>query len=182
MNRNVGAMNPFQLVAAIAKLVILLLLPVVGLAIAGFNIPGVSITGISMLKSGNLLGLLPLLLYGVMMVLSLGELQKYSVIVACVALVMEIVLFSMAGVIIQMGDVSALLKLIPQEYKVYSDFALAQLAKPGLGLILNLVLTLVYIACAFVGSAFSGGSGRSSAGNRTRNEGTITRGNNRPRL
>ena len=151
------ALNPIQAVLSIAKLIVLLVLPVVEFAILGVRIPLINLTGIRMMNSGNVLVYFSMFICLLMFICSIGQLQKFSLICAGIALVLELTMLAILPNIVQMGDLAFLLSLIPQEYSIVSQVALAQLAKPGMGLIINIGITLIYAGAHF----FMSGSSRS---------------------
>ena len=150
-----------QIVIAFIKIVVLLLLPLVGFVVplVGIPIPGIALRGLSMFNSGNMLILIPVIVYVAMILTALGPMQKYSWIAAVIALIIEIVFLAIPSDLLTSGDIGMLIQLIPAEYKQYVDFGIQKLAKPGLGLFINMGLTLLYIICYVVGGMLFGTSG-----------------------
>ncbi len=182
MNQPKSALNILQILISIAKIVILLILPLVMFSFMGFVIP-FAMNGVKLFNMGNMLVLLPLAAYALMAVCSFGPLQNWSFVPAIIALLTECVLFASAGQIAQGGDLTQLLALIPQELQLGTNIVIAQLAKPGLGLLINMGLTLLYAVLQFVPlggfSTYQSGSNtnRPSAGkHQARSSG------NRPRI
>lgn len=184
--KNTGSMNLIQAIIAVAKIIICLLLPMITFAFIGIPIPFIGLNGIRMLNMGMAIIYLPLLAYVFMLVFSLGSLQKISFIPALVALVGEIIFLASAAQIVQSGDLNTILSLIPESFQLVKDVALANLAKPGIGLVANLILTIVYAALQFLNIG-SLSNGPTPAANRpvnlTGNAGGHNANNgNRPRL
>ena len=155
--------NIGQLVAALLKLVLIIVLPIVMFTIplTGIPIPGIWVTGVRMFLMGNMLIILPVLIYLLMALFSLGSLQQYSIWPAVAALVMEVFLLFGAYLILQQGDIAFLLNLVPKEYNTYIQAGLVHLAKPGYGVVVNLILSVAYIVLRFIPI---GGSGRGRTG------------------
>ena len=158
------SINIGQLIVALVKIIILLVLPIVMFTIplTGIPIPGVWVTGIRMYLMGNMLIILPTIAYLLMGLFALGQMQQFSIWPAVAALVMEIFMLFGAYLILQQGDVSFLLSLIPQEYNTYVQAGLIHLAKPGYSVIINLILSVAYIVLRFI--PIGGGTGRGRTG------------------
>lgn len=151
MNRQgTSGINFFQLVVAVLKLIVFAVLPLIVFSFAGVIIPGINLYGIRMFNMGNMYALLPLFAYLLLLVFTIGPLRKYGLVAAGVALIAEIIFFACAAVIAQSGDINFLISLIPADYRLAADIAIAQLAKPGFGLLINLLLTVVYGVLQFV--------------------------------
>lgn len=149
MNQPKSALNILQIIITIAKIAILMILPLVMFSFMGFIIP-FAMNGIKLFMMGNMLVLLPLAAYVVMALFAFGPLQKWSFVPAIIALLTECILFASAGQIAQGGDLSQLLALIPQDMLLGTNIVITQLAKPGLGLLINMGLTLLYVVMQFV--------------------------------
>ena len=173
--KNSSGLNIIQALCAAAKIVVILLLPVASIMITVFAIP---MTGLFMLRTSNLLILILLALYALLLVCAFLP-RQISIIAGAAALVGEIVFLCLAPVIVQNSDLNMWLSLIRSLGLIPADYmdtaisvinaGVQSLAKPGLGLIINLLLSVVYIGASFirlgVGEVFGGGSG-ASGGNR----------------
>ena len=185
-----------QIVIAFVKIVILLLLPVVGFAIPiiGIPIPGIALRGLNMFNNGNMLILIPMIAYVAMILTTLGPAQKYSWIAAAVALIVELVFLFIPSQLLTSGDIGWLISLLtPEDYQKYVDFGLMKMARSGLGLVINMGLSILYIIWYYVGGKLFGtgshGSysgrptiGGGSTGGRNKRGGGISGGINRPSI
>ena len=161
-----GSINIGQLVIALAKLILIIVMPIVMFTIplTGIPIPGIWVTGVRMFLMGNMLIIIPILVYLLMGLFSVGDMQQYSIWPAIAALVMEIFLLFGAYLILQQGDIKFLLSLIPEEYSTYVQAGLTQLAKPGYGVVVNLILSVAYIVFRFIPIGGNTGRGRPTGG------------------
>ena len=186
-----------QIAIAVVKVVLLLMLPLVSIVVplVGIPIPGVGLRGLNMFNTGNMLILIPMIVYMAMMITALGPIQKFSWISAAAALIIEFVFLFIAPALLNSGDIGMLIDLIPSNYHSAVEFGLQRLAKPGIGIYLNLGLTILYIVWYVVGGMLFGnsGSGRPSgtqgfnsrpgiSSNHSRPAGTNGGGINRPRI
>lgn len=185
------SINIGQLGIALAKLVVLLVLPIIMFTIplTGIPIPGVWVTGIRMYLMGNMLIIIPTLVYLLMVLFTIGQMQSYSFIPAIVAIVIEFFLLFGAYLVLQQGDIAFLISLIPEEYQIYVQAGLIRLAKPGYSVIINLILSVAYIVMKFIpiggtGRGRTGGSGGIGRANVSggQNKQNIGGGINRPHI
>lgn len=180
MKNNGWPLNPFQSVLAIAKIVLLVVLPVIGFGYLGFMLP-FGFTGYRLMNAGNVLIYIPLLIYVLMLVCSFGSLQKFSWGIGILGLVSEVALMNMSGVMLQQGDVGTLIQLalsaIPADIvpgvTLTKDVIIQSLAKPGLAWTLNLILSIVYIIAYFLMGFIEGAMNGSGFGRSGGSSGTI---------
>lgn len=156
-----------QIIIAVAKIVIMLLLPLVAFVIpvVGIPIPGIALRGLTMFNTGNMLVLIPIIVYVAMILAALGSVQKFSWIAAAVALIVEFVFLFIPSQLLTNGDIGMLLSLVPAEYQSYVEFGLTKLARPGLGLYLNMGLTILYLVWHVIGGTLFGNGGSASGRN-----------------
>ena len=169
MNRNLP-LNPIQTLLAVAKITVLLLLPVVAFGYLGFILP-FGFNGYRLMMAGNVLMYIPLILYLLMLIASFGSMRRYSIICGVPALVCEIVFLCIAGTLLQQGDMASLIDTVMNAIptgnvlgvEITKDFIIGTFAKPGLALILNVVGSVLYIAShflmGFVGGGMNNGTG-----------------------
>ncbi len=177
MNKTSTPVNIIQLVVAAAKLILYFVLPVVSFTVSiivvsfSYGFKPMDIYN----ATGNFMLLLPLILYGVLLIFTVNPLQKFSMFAAAAVLIVEIVLLIMAP---KMISIDSLLEMIrsavdPDVYANISTYLqgakmlLESFMKPGLGLIINLILTVVYGAGQFIAGGFGGGSGSGTGSGRT---------------
>ena len=165
---NQAGINPFQAIIAVAKIILFLLLPVISFAFMGVRIPLIGLSGYRLFNAGVALAYLPVAIYTFMLIASFGPMRRYSFILASAAIITELFFIFCPTVIMQQGDFRFLLSLIPKEYNIVTDIALTNLAKPGLAVILNVVLSAAYIgANAFMGYIGGGYSRKEDRANPT---------------
>ncbi len=159
----INQINIGMLVTAVLKLVLIIVLPIVMFTVplTGIPIPGIWVTGVRMFLMGNMLIIIPVILYLLMALFSIGYMQKYSIWPAIAAIAIEVFLLFGAYLILQQGDIAFLLTLLPKEYNTYVQAGLIHLAKPGYGVVINLILSIAYIVFKLI---FAGSSGRNSGG------------------
>ena len=186
-----GSVNLGQLLTAIAKIVIIIVLPIIMFTIplTGIPIPGAWLTGFRMMNMGNMFILIPLVAYLAMVIFSLGSLQRISIIPAAAGIIFEFVVLVAASIFVNSGDIKFLISLIPADYQQYVSAGLTYLAKPGYGIWINLGLSILYIVFHFLpigglgSSGFTGGVGGIGRPNINSNRGNPTSGGiNRPRV
>ncbi len=149
--------NPIQTLLSIAKIAILLLLPVISFGYLGFILP-LGFSGSRLLMAGNALMYIPLVLYVLMLMASFGPLRRYSIICGALALICEIVFSSIAGTLLQQGDMASLInivmKAIPTDnvlgVEITKDFIINTFAKPGLAWTFCEVGSILYIGAHFL--------------------------------
>lgn len=184
-----------QAILAIAKCVVFVILPVISITIPIVAIPILNTSGMTLIRLNSPIAFVTLAVYCVLLIFSVGPLTKYGIVPAIIALVVEILTIILAGSIMQSGDISAILALIPPEYQQYQQYlnaGLTHLSKPGLGLLINILLTVLYSAASlgsiFLPSDSLHGSGsnnrgsRSNAPNITGNTNSSSINRSRPRL
>lgn len=154
MNTNQNSiLNVGQAVVAIAKLVMYFTMPMIALVVPVMG-EVFGLKGLDLYNWGHVvLCLVAMILYVVMLIFTLGPLQKISVIPAAAALVVEIIIMSTASGLIPISEWVAILNQhIPAEYASYVSMAEAILKtsiRPATGLIISMVLTLVYAVLQF---------------------------------
>ena len=145
-----------QTILAVAKCIVFVLLPVISITVPIIAIPVLNATGLTLIRLNNAIAFVTLAVYCILLIFAVGPLQKFGVIPAAVALLVEILTIVLAGSIMQSGDLSFILTLIPPEYRQYQQYleaGLTQLSRPGIGLLINILLTVLY-AAASIGSMF----------------------------
>ncbi len=163
-----------QAALAVIKCVLFVLLPVISITVPIIAIPILHMNGLSLIRINNPISFVTLVVYSILIVFSVGPLQKYGIVPAVIALLVEILTIILAGSIMQSGDISFILSLIPPEYQQYQSYleaGLRQLSKPGVGLLINMLLTVLYAAASisstFITSDSSRNSKRGNGGSRT---------------
>ncbi len=163
-----------QALLAIVKSVLYILLPVISITVPIVAIPILNVSGLTLIRMNNTVAYLTLAAYALLLIFSVGPLQRFGVVPAVIALAMEIITMATAGSFMSSGDINFLLSLIPPEFQQYSQYlqaGLSQLAKPGIGLLLNMLLTVLYavlsIASMFISSDSSSRSNGGHGGSRT---------------
>ena len=159
-------LNPIQTLVAIAKIAILLLLPVISFGYMGFILP-VGFNGLRLVQAGNGLMYIPLGLYALMLIFSFGQLQKMSLVAGGIGLICEIVFMNMTGTLLQQGDMGSLITMVMNAIpantvlgvEITKDFIINTFAKPGLAWTINLIGTVLYIGSYFLINFIGGNSG-----------------------
>lgn len=153
-----GMLNAFQLVCSALVLILFLVLPIV--SFGAFGVYLMHLNGIRLFQLGLTVYLIPLLAYLLMIACSFGPMQRYSVIIAAAALVVEIIFAACAPSILLTADVATLLAFLPPEYASTAHnvltSVLATAAKMGLGMYFIFGLTVLYGVFQFVGIGLGG--------------------------
>ena len=169
MNRQFAPLNVVQLPLVIVKLMLYFVLPMLA-----FSVPVVGelfgLKGLDVYRWGNFLGLLPMLLYFLMLIFTIGPLQKLSFIPAIAAFVVEIIIVINAANLLPIETIKMLCMQYFPEYTSSIDLTLSTAArlllKPGLAFIINMVITILYGMFQFIPvSEFLFGIAPSAGGN-----------------
>lgn len=153
MNRQTAPLNIVQIVIVAAKLILFFVLPMIA-----FTVPIVGdlfgLKGLDVYRWGNFLGLLPMLVYFVMLIFTLGPLQQLSFVPALIALVVEIIIISTSADLLPVDTIKLLCMQYFPDYASTLDLTVTTAArlllKPGIGFIINMVLTLFYGMFQFI--------------------------------
>ena len=171
-----------QALLGIVKSVLYVLLPVISITVPIVAIPVLNVSGLTLIRMNNTVAYLTLAAYALLLIFSVGPLQRFGVVPAVIALAMEIITIATAGSFMSSGDINFLHSLIPPEFQQYlqaglSQLApefqqysqdlqagLSQLAKPGIGLLLNMLLTVLYAVSSIASMSISSDSSSRSNG------------------
>lgn len=152
MNSQNGVLNLLQVACAVLCLLAFLLLPIVSFGMFGLVI--FSLNGLALLKLSMTIYVILLIGCLLMIGFSFGAMQNYSIFVAGLMLVAEIVLMATATSIMRGADVAKLIAFLPQEYASTANSVLSTVIntglKTGLGMYLMLAFTVLYGVFQFV--------------------------------
>ena len=164
MNNSQLPVNFVQTIIAIVKLVIYFFFPLITL-----NIPipvvreFVGINSLTLNNFGAWICILPLVMDLMLMVFSVGPLQAFSLIVAGIALVIEIIIIASAGSLL---PIDTLIGIIQNTFPDAADalnaagmVAKAVLFRPSTSCIVSMILTVLYGIAAFVPAMLGYGGG-----------------------
>ncbi len=173
MNRPTSMLNAGQAVIAIVKLVLFFVLPLLAI-----NLPVVGevfrMKGMDLYNQLHVdLCMYMVIAYALMLLCSFGPLQSFSFVPALAALVLEIIILANAGSIVPIKVLLArVTPQIPVEYSSYiavGEQVLRSFIRPGIGVTITMILTLVYAFLQFFPVFSIGGStGGFSGGRSTR--------------
>lgn len=175
MNKSTSMLNVGQAAIAAAKLVLFFVLPMIAI-----NLPVVGeifrMKGMDLYNQLHVdLCIFMMIAYALMLVCSFGPLQTFSFVPALAALVMEIIVMANPSGIVPIKELLAwVTTMIPAEYVSYvqvGEQVLKQFIRPGIGVTITMILTLVYALFQFfpvlsIGGSTGGSMGGSTGGNR----------------